>query len=101
MNSRIEINSCFQEEAGGLGARLHEVLAVDVKQMAGILPFSVRTLRRMDSAGRLPRGFKVGGRKVWRVTDLRLWCEWGFPARDEFEMRLQEGLALGLNMRYT
>ncbi len=66
-----------------------EQLAVDVRQMTKMVPFAVRTLRRMDSAGKLPRGFKVGGRKLWRVSDLRLWTEWGFPERQEFEARLR------------
>ena len=67
-----------------------EQLAVDVRQMGKMLPFSVRTLRRMDSACRLPRGFKLGSRKLWRVSDLRLWTEWGFPEREEFEARLKD-----------
>ena len=66
-----------------------EQLAVDVRQMSKMVPFSVRTLRRMDSGGRLPRGFKVGVRKLWRVSDLRLWCAWEFPERQEFELRLK------------
>lgn len=70
-----------------------ERLAVDVQQMAQMVPFSIRTLRRMDSAGKLPRGFKLGGRKLWRVSDLRLWAEWGFPGRQEFEARLKDQAA--------
>ncbi len=66
-----------------------ELLAVDVRGIARLLPFAIRTLRRMDAAGKLPRGFKVGGRKLWRFSDLRLWCEWGFPERLEFESRLK------------
>ena len=67
----------------------NERLAVDVRQMAKMFPFAVRTLRRKDSAGKLPKGFKVGGRKLWRVSDLLLWTEWGFPDRAEFESRLK------------
>ncbi len=64
-------------------------LAVDIKGIAQLVPFAIRTLRRMDASGKLPKGFKVGGRKLWRVSDLRLWCDWGFPARGEFESRLK------------
>lgn len=71
------------------GAATIEPLAVDIKQLAKIVPFAVRTLRRMDASGKLPRGFKVGGRKVWRLSDIRLWCEWGFPPRAVFEERLR------------
>ncbi|MCG3138057.1 MAG: hypothetical protein HJJLKODD_01914 [Phycisphaerae bacterium] len=64
-------------------------IAVDIKQMTGMFPFSVRTLRRMDSDGRLPAGFKLGGRKLWRVVDLERWAELGFPARTDFERQVR------------
>ena len=64
-------------------------LAVDIKGIAQLVPFAIRTLRRMDASGKLPKGFKVGGRKLWRMSDLRLWCEWEFPDRAEFEVRLR------------
>ena len=51
------------------------------------------TLRRMDAGGKLPRGFKIGGRKMWRTADLRLWVKWGFPERREFEERLKDEAA--------
>ena len=70
-----------------------EQLAVDVRQMGKMLPFSVRTLRRMDVAAKIPRGFKVGARKLWRISDLRLWAEWGFPERKAFETRLKDQAA--------
>lgn len=46
---------------------------------------SVRTWRRMDSASRIPRGIKIGGRKVWRVADIKTWIEHGCPDRERFE----------------
>ena len=70
-----------------------EQLAVDARGMSKLVPFSVRTLRRMDAAGKLPRGFKLGARKLWRVSDLRLWAEWGFPERKAFETRLKDQAA--------
>ena len=66
-----------------------EPLAVDIKGIAKLVPFAIRTLRRMDASGKLPKGFKVGGRKLWRMSDLRLWCEWGFPDRTELKARLR------------
>lgn len=50
---------------------------------------SLRTWRRLDSSGKLPAGFMIGGRKLWRTADLRLWSETGFPDRQEFS-RLRE-----------
>jgi len=48
---------------------------------------SLRTWRRLDSSGRCPRGFRIGGRKVWRVEDLRRWAGVGFPDRQTFDAR--------------
>ena len=64
-----------------------EPIAVTVSEMSKLVPFAVRTLRRMDSAGKLPRGHRVGGKKLWRVSDLTLWAKLGFPDREEFEAR--------------
>ena len=66
-----------------------EPLALDIRQVSKIVPFGIRTLRRMDAAGLMPRGFKVGGRKLWRLSDLKLWVQWGFPSRAEFESKLR------------
>lgn len=64
-------------------------LAVDAKRIvAEVFPdLSLRTWRRLDSSGRCPRGLSLGGRKLWRVTDLERWAAMGFPSRDEFEKR--------------
>ena len=69
-----------------------EQLAVDARGMSKLVPFSVRTLRRMDSAGRIPKGHRVGGKKLWRVSDLTRWAELGFPDREEFEATAEQNL---------
>lgn len=51
--------------------------------------YSLRSWRRLDSSGGCPRGFRVRGRKFWRMSDLRLWAVLGFPDRREFEARLR------------
>ena len=68
-----------------------EPLALTAQQIVNgqIVPHSLRTWRRMDSAGQCPSGFNVGGRKVWRLSDLKLWEEWGFPDRQDFNARLR------------
>ena len=70
-----------------------EQLAVDARGMSKLVPFSVRTLRRMDSAGKIPKGHRVGGKKLWRVGDLTLWAKLGFPDREEFEATVEQSLA--------
>ena len=52
--------------------------------------FALRTWRTRDAQGAVPAGFRVGGRRLWRVRDLELWARWGFPARPEFQRRLAE-----------
>ena len=54
-----------------------------------IFPVSLRTWRRMDSSGACPRGFKVGGCKMWRTADLEQWVSEGFPNRSTFEAKLR------------
>ena len=68
-----------------------EVLAVSARQIVerGIVPVSLRKWRRMDAAGECPRGFKLGGCKLWRMADLKLWAMCGFPDRVKFEARLK------------
>ena len=70
-----------------------EQLAVTVGQMCKMVPFSVRTLRRMDSAGKIPRGHRVGGKKLWLVSDLKHWVKLGFPDREKFEQMTEQCVA--------
>ena len=70
-----------------------EQLAVDVRQMSKLVPFSIRTLRRMDSAGKIPKGHRVGGKKLWLVADLRQWAKFGFPDREKFEQLAEQCVA--------
>lgn len=64
-------------------------LAVDAKQLARLLSVSVRTVRTMDSAGRLPRPVKLNGHAVRWVLDgpkgIQEWLTAGAPNRSEFE----------------
>jgi len=62
-----------------------EVIAVDAKGVCRLLPFGVRTWRRLDAAGKCPRAFRVDQKKMWRVEDLRQWARRGFPDRATFE----------------
>lgn len=72
---------------GPLPTRVAEAVAIDAERIvAEVFPdISLRSWRRLDSAHRCPAGFMVGGRKFWRMSDLRRWAELGFPERAEFE----------------
>lgn len=67
-------------------------LAVTAQQIVGIpiVAVSLATWRRLDAGGRCPRGFMLGGRKLWRTADLEAWTAAGFPDRAEFERRTKE-----------
>ena len=60
-------------------------IAVDVKGITKLFPVSVRSWRRLDSSGKIPRGFMLGGHKLWRIADLEQWAALGFPSREEYE----------------
>ena len=62
---------------------------IDADLAARHFRVTLRTWRRWDSAGRIPLGFKIGGRKLWRATDLESWANWGFPKRDDFVARVR------------
>lgn len=60
-------------------------IAVDKRGVAQMFPLSSRAIERLDAAAKMPAGYRIGGRRVWRVDDLRRWAELGFPCRQEFE----------------
>lgn len=64
-------------------------LAAGFDEVAAMFGISKRTAQRWNSTGRLPSPFRIGGRVLWRIADLTLWTEWGFPSRVEFAERLR------------
>ncbi len=72
--------TCATKDAGP------EPLAVDAQQLGRMLGLSVRTVRTMDSAGRLPRPVKLNGTSVrWLVNEVREWLAAGAPDRATWE----------------
>ena len=63
---------------------------VDADDAAAMFSVSVRTWRRRDRDGSVPRGAMLKGRKLWRIRDLELWSEWGLPNRSAFDRRLRD-----------
>ena len=68
-------------------------LAVDAKDLGAMLRLSVRTVRTMDAAGKLPRPLRLNGRAVRWVLDgptgIRAWLVAGAPNRQQFEALLK------------
>lgn len=56
-------------------------LAVSARQLAAMLDLSVRTIRTMDAAGKLPRGIRLGRSVRWSCDELRGWLAAGAPDR--------------------
>ena len=62
-------------------------LVVDARRLARLLCCGIRTVRTWDSAGKLPKPIRIGGRVVWRVAEIRAWLAAGAPNRDVWEAR--------------
>ena len=62
-------------------------LVVDARRLARLLCCGIRTVRTWDSAGKLPKPIRIGGRVVWRVDEIRAWLAAGAPNRDVWEVR--------------
>ena len=62
-----------------------QALAVDAKTLAGLLGVSKRHVRRMNSAGSLPRPIKLGRSVRWSVAEVNQWIEAGCPDRENWE----------------
>jgi hypothetical protein len=65
-------------------------LAVGARNLARMLDLSLRSLRGMDAAGRIPKGIYLGARKVWYVREIRAWLKAGAPDRATWEL-LRDG----------
>lgn len=66
-------------------------LAVSARQLAGMLDLSVRTIRTMDAAGKLPRGVRIGRSVRWPVDELRDWLDAGCPDRASWQAIRRNG----------
>jgi len=58
---------------------------VSAAELARMLSTSVRTIRRLDSAGKLPRGIRLGGLKRWRQDEIEAWIAASCPLRAEWK----------------
>ncbi len=54
------------------------LLAVSAKQAAAMVGVSTRTWWRLASAEKVPESFMLGGRRLWRVSDLERFVRDGF-----------------------
>jgi predicted DNA-binding transcriptional regulator AlpA len=47
-----------------------------------MLCVGLRTIRAWDASGKLPAPLRIGGRVVWRVSEIRAWLDAGAPDRE-------------------
>ncbi|REJ85928.1 MAG: DNA-binding protein [Planctomycetota bacterium] len=60
---------------------------VSIESVAELLAASPRTVRRLDAAGKLPEGIKLGGLKRWREDELLDWIAAGCPPRHHWSWK--------------
>ena len=82
-NREHAVTAIGSMKTGVDGMPQSDPIAIDAVGVARLFSVSLRTVRRWDSAGRLPRGHCIGKRKLWRLADLREWAASGFPNRRE------------------
>lgn len=71
-----------------------EPLAVSAQQLARMLDLSVRTIRSMDAAGKLPKPVRLNGHAVrWVVAELESWLAAQSPDRTVWEALKHNGKA--------
>lgn len=56
--------------------------AMRLSQRLGV---SLRHIRRMDSAGKLPRPVRLGKVVLWKVDEINSWLNAGAPERKTWE----------------
>jgi predicted DNA-binding transcriptional regulator AlpA len=67
----------------GLGASL----LTDTRGVAGLTGRSEASVRRDDTACRMPRPIRLGRSKRWRIAEVVAWIEAGCPDRATWEVR--------------
>ncbi len=60
-------------------------LAFSAQQLADRLGVSLRHIRRLDSAGKLPRPIRLGRSCRFSVAEIESWLDAGAPDRQRWE----------------
>ena len=72
--------------------RQEKLLAMSAADLAARLEVSLRHLRRLDSAGKLPKPVRLGRSVRWPVTEIEGWLNAGAPDRQRWQT-MKGGLA--------
>jgi len=60
-------------------------MLINGTDLARLLSVSVRTIRRLDASGQLPKPVRIQGCVRWKYDDICSWVEAGCPARAKWE----------------
>ena len=60
-------------------------LALSAKQLGNRLGVSLRHIRRLDSAGKIPKPIRLGQSVRWPVVEIENWMAVGAPNRQRWE----------------
>ena len=63
-------------------------LLVDTDRAAALCGVSPASWYRLKAAGKTPAPVRLGGKVLYRISDLELWVSFGCPGRREFEAGL-------------
>ncbi len=75
-----------------MNSKNKDSFAITAKELAKMLTVSLRHIRRLDSAGKLPRPVRIGRCVRWPKDEICRWIEAGTPNRKKWEIiRKQQG----------
>ena len=58
----------------------------DAKEVAKVVGISLRTARRWDVEGRLPKPIRIGSVVRWNISELEKWIEASCPPRQRWQV---------------
>ncbi len=61
-------------------------LALPAGELASLLGVSLRHIRRMDAAGKLPKPVRLGYSVRWLAAEIEAWLTAGAPDRRRWQM---------------
>lgn len=64
-------------------------LTVSIKELAGMLSISERTLFHRLADGSIPRPFKLGRRSLWYFDEVAAWIEAGMPSAQQWQQKVR------------
>ena len=76
---------CEQTPANlGETPKTPQPLLIDSRQAAALCGIGRTLWLDLDQQGRVPQGFKLGRRKLWRVDEIKSWVAAGMPNREKW-----------------